>query len=160
MARQLISSNDLAALIQALKPGDTATLSVQKKGADSPSDVKVTLGDDPNKAGQAYLGLKYRLGPGSVLPKDVVPQAGPGLKLNGQAGVLVSSVAAGSPAAKAGLKTRDLITAVNGKAVTTPDELTSLVKAAKAGDKLDPDGYAGRRAKSVSGGCHIRGEPG
>lgn len=130
------STQDLAALIQALKPGDTATLSLHKKGATGPTDVKVTLGDDPNKAGQAYFGLKYRLGLLSVLPKNVIPQTGPGLRMNGQAGVLVSAVAAGGPAAKAGVKTRDLITAVNGKAVTTPVELTSLVKAANAGDKL------------------------
>jgi S1-C subfamily serine protease len=134
------ANNDLATLVQALKPGDTATLSVQKKGAAGPADVKVTLGDDPNKAGTAYLGLSYRLA-GAALPN------GPTLRNFGQApfnkvpranqsGVLVSSVMAGSPAEKAGVKSNDLITAVNGKAITTPDELSSLVKAAKVGDKM------------------------
>jgi len=40
-------------------------------------------------------------------------------------GVLVSSVTADSPAAKAGIKAGDVITTVNDKAVTTPGELVS-----------------------------------
>lgn len=142
------STNDLSPLILAQKPGDTLTLSVQKKGATSATDVKVTLGDDPNKAGQAYLGISYRLGPVSTQPNGTLPpQAGRGYRnfgqppfnnapQSGQTGVIVSAVTIGSPAEKAGVKAKDLITAVNGKAVTTPDELSSLVKAGKSGDKL------------------------
>jgi len=42
-----------------------------------------------------------------------------------KSGVLVASVTADSPAAKAGMKAGDVITAVNGKAVATPGELVS-----------------------------------
>ena len=48
-----------------------------------------------------------------------------------KSGVLVASVRPDSAAAKAGLKAGDVITAVDGKAVTTPDE---LVKALPTGD--------------------------
>jgi S1-C subfamily serine protease len=48
-----------------------------------------------------------------------------------KSGVLVASVTADSPAAKAGLKAGDVITAVNGKAVASPRE---LVGALPAGD--------------------------
>lgn len=132
------ASNDLAAMIQALKPGDTVTLSIQKKGASSPADSKATLEDDPNKAGTAYLGLSYRIISAANQnglrnfgqpPLNKIPRGN-------QAGVLVSAVTVGSPADKAGVKSKDLITAVNGKAITTPDELSSLVKAAKTGDKM------------------------
>ncbi len=141
--KEISGSNDLTAAIQALKPGDVVTLSVQKKGETSAADVKVTLGTDPNKAGQAYLGLSYHPGrPGMQEKNGAGPQgSGPDFGRNGakpgmSTGAVVVSVAAGSPAEKAGLKAKDLITAVNGKAITTAEELTSLVKAAKVGDKL------------------------
>jgi S1-C subfamily serine protease len=48
-----------------------------------------------------------------------------------KSGVLVASVSADSPAAKAGLKAGDVITAIDGKTVSTPAE---LVKALPTGD--------------------------
>jgi S1-C subfamily serine protease len=49
------------------------------------------------------------------------------------AGVLVSSVAAGGPAAKAGLARGDVITSVNGTQTATVDDLTSAVSELKPG---------------------------
>lgn len=51
-------------------------------------------------------------------------------------GALVASVTKGSPAAKAGLKQGDLITAVNGTKVTDADDLVAAVRAHSAGDKV------------------------
>lgn len=52
-------------------------------------------------------------------------------------GVYVKEIAAGSPAAKAGLKTEDVITAINGKKVTTGSELRhELYTNAKVGDTV------------------------
>ena len=48
-----------------------------------------------------------------------------------KAGVLVRGVAASSPAAKAGLKAGDVVTKVNGTPVSTPREITGLVRAGK-----------------------------
>jgi len=134
------AKNDLAGLVQALKPGDTAVLSVQKKGASSPADVKVTLGTDPSNASTPYLGLSYTTATLSIQngqgPKNFNPLPFDKLPRIGQSGVYVGTVTAGSPADKAGVKTKDLITTVNGKSITTPDELTSLVKAANVGDVM------------------------
>ena len=44
-------------------------------------------------------------------------------------GVLVRSVAAGSPAEKAGMKAGDVVTRINKQAVTTPSEITARLRA-------------------------------
>ncbi|MGC8757276.1 MAG: S1C family serine protease [Caldisericaceae bacterium] len=51
-------------------------------------------------------------------------------------GVLVSSVQAGSAASKAGIKVNDIITAIDGKAVTTSDQLISIIRGHNVGDKI------------------------
>ena len=51
-------------------------------------------------------------------------------------GAQVSSVKAGTPAAKAGLKAGDIITALDGTAITTADDLTAKVSAHQTGDKV------------------------
>jgi membrane-associated protease RseP (regulator of RpoE activity) len=58
------------------------------------------------------------------------------LGLAGKTGLLVRLVVADSPAAKAGLKQNDLITAVNGSAVTKPKELADAANAAGVGGSL------------------------
>jgi putative serine protease PepD len=51
-------------------------------------------------------------------------------------GARISKIVAGSPAAKSGLKVGDVITAFDGHPVTSADDLTAAVSAAKVGDKV------------------------
>ncbi|MBV9101102.1 MAG: trypsin-like peptidase domain-containing protein [Candidatus Dormibacteraeota bacterium] len=50
-------------------------------------------------------------------------------------GALISSVDSGSPAAAAGLQAGDTITAINGKTVATPDDLSQALAQLAPGDK-------------------------
>jgi C-terminal processing protease CtpA/Prc len=54
-------------------------------------------------------------------------------------GVMVSTVSADSPAAKAGLKAGDIITALDGKKVESPGSLSRAVRDKKQGDQVRVD---------------------
>lgn len=123
--------HSLSDLIGAKKIGDTVTLSVesaaQGPGA-SPRDMKITLEKNP-ASNLPYAGIQYTAAP---------PRFGRGPR--GGAfmgpGVFVADVAADGPASKAGIKARDVITKVQGVAVTDPKEVADAVAAHKPGDTL------------------------
>lgn len=54
----------------------------------------------------------------------------------GQLGAVVAAVVPGSPAAAAGLQAEDLITAVDGQAVTSSESLVALVRAGRVGEEM------------------------
>lgn len=60
----------------------------------------------------------------------IIPTAGSG-------GVIVTDVTQGSPAERYGLKAGDLIAAVNGQPVTTPEELSRAVQGFLPGEKVE-----------------------
>jgi putative serine protease PepD len=53
-----------------------------------------------------------------------------------RSGAQISRVQSGSPAAKAGLKSGDVITSVDGNSITTADDLTAAVSARQPGDRV------------------------
>ena len=65
-------------------------------------------------------------------------------------GARIVKVVSGSPAAKAGLKVGDVITAFDGKTVTSADELTAAVSAAKVGENVSITVKSGGTTKQVS----------
>ena len=66
-----------------------------------------------------------------------VPHAYMGVSLTDAAsGAGVASVANGSPADDAGLRTGDVITAINGKDVASSDDAVATIDASKPGDRL------------------------
>jgi serine protease Do len=68
-----------------------------------------------------------------VTPKDVDPDLQRSLALRTPAGALVQDVGAGSPAARAGLRTYDVIVAVDGQAITASDDLIQMIASRKPG---------------------------
>lgn len=86
-------------------------------------------GGSPQAASQSHPWLGVAVAP-------LTPRVADKLGLAGKTGLLVRLVVADSPAAKAGLKRNDLITAVNGSPVTKPKELLDAVNAAGVGGSL------------------------
>ena len=66
-----------------------------------------------------------------------------------KSGVLVASVVADSPAAKAGMKAGDVITAVNGKPITTPGELVSGLPPADTAQEVTLTVFRDKREMTV-----------
>jgi S1-C subfamily serine protease len=72
-----------------------------------------------------------------ILGRDVTPQLAESFGLRTHSGVLVSSTAEKSPAEHAGLRPGDVVTRVDGKAVTTTHELLQAIAAAKPGSTIE-----------------------
>lgn len=130
-------ASTLANQIAAHKSGDKITLKVHS-GATS-SDVAVTLSD---KSGKAYLGIQYRQpfesnggaggGAGQGQPMPRFRFGAP----NGVLGLVVNSVVAGGPADKAGVKAGDVVTKLDGNAVTNANDFIAALAAKKVGDTV------------------------
>ena len=86
--------------------------------------------DAPNRQGSAPSSQKPRLG---VTLQPLTDQFGEFLGVPGKKGVLVASVVDGSPSAGK-LRSGDVITSVNGEAVSDPDELARLVRSSPGGE--------------------------
>jgi serine protease Do len=74
-----------------------------------------------------------------VALKDVDPDLQRSLNLGSARGALVQDVTEGSPGERAGLRAYDLITAVDGRAVTTNDELIRRISALAPGSPVRLD---------------------
>ena len=108
------------------------------------------------KVTYAYLGVE-----GQTITSDIATALG----LKQTEGVLIASVAANSPAAKAGIKGGktqttiqgqpfvtggDVITAIDGKAVTSMEELAATISAHKPGDKVKITVVSGSSTREVT----------
>jgi serine protease Do len=65
-------------------------------------------------------------------------------------GVLVSTVAADSPAARAGIRAGDVLTAIDGRPVRTPADVSASVRAAARGATLEVRLMRDRKEMSVN----------
>ncbi len=121
----------------------------------------------------ATAGSQGNVGIGFAVPsntvRDVVPRIGQGQKIRraylgvsttdsaGAPGARVAQVTPGGPAEHAGLQSGsaltgtggDVIVAIDGKAVATPDDLSGIIGALKPGDKAKVAFLRGGRRRSV-----------
>jgi serine protease Do len=66
-------------------------------------------------------------------------------------GVLVRSVSEGSPAAKAGLRAGDVITAVNGSTVSDPSDLSGAINSLDAGAEFSLEIVRDKKPQTIKG---------
>ncbi|WP_133649336.1 DegQ family serine endoprotease [Paraburkholderia flava] len=123
-------SSDLPSQVAGLKPGSTATVQVWRDKATK--DLKVTIGalGDAKTAsadGNSPAQMQGRLG---VAVRALTPQEKSSASLSH--GLLVQQ--AGGPAANAGIQPGDVILAVNGRPVTSVDQLKQMI--AQAGSSI------------------------
>jgi serine protease Do len=112
-------SADLVRKIGAFAPGANLKLKILRDGTQQ--TVSVTLGNTPGKQKVAELGL-------SLAPADSVPGT------NGR-GVVVTGVEPNSAAAEHGFQRGDVILEVDGKAVSTPAEVSQDINDNRASGK-------------------------
>ena len=158
--KSIDDKNDLRSRVAEFKSGDEITLTVVKGTANGPTDqrdVKVKLGERP--AEQAFeFQLPFDQNGAPQLPQGFpqLPFGGQGQSgqapttsgaylgvelemtntLTGTTGALIKTVVADGPAAQAGLKAGDVITAVDGKTVGDGTALRDLIQSHKSGDTI------------------------
>jgi S1-C subfamily serine protease len=89
-----------------------------------------TAAAGPPADGAGFLGVRLQRVEGGLAEA---------LDLEPDSGVLVGQVVEGSPADEAGMKEGDIVVALDGKKVGTPDELRAAVRDHEAGDKVSVD---------------------
>jgi serine protease Do len=85
-----------------------------------------------------------------VVIQDVDAELARAMKLPTRAGVLISDVTPGGPAARAGMKRGDLVVKLNGHDVDSAGKLRNLVAAAGVGSRAKVEYYRGGRLESAS----------
>ena len=109
-----------------------------------PIDEAMKVKNDLVKTGHVQRG---RLG---VAVQSMNQTLASSFGLDKPSGALVSSVDAGGPAAKAGLKAGDVILSVNGQKVDDSSDLPSLIADIKPGSKADIQVWRDKSKKNVS----------
>ena len=110
-------ASDLANMIGGMDPGASAKLTVWRKGEEK--DISLTLAA-PSNSGEARAWLGVQIQP-------VTAEIADSLGMKGHDGALVVQPQEGSPAAKAGILSGDVVTAVNGTAVKDAGDLSEMI---------------------------------
>jgi membrane-associated protease RseP (regulator of RpoE activity) len=141
------AGNDLADLIARYKPRDRVTLEVQSPGQE-PRRVRVNLGENPDRPGAPYLGVRYSSAQSNLMPREEAlpfdPDQVPMPRGWGMQGLVIMEVAEGSPAAAAGLAAGDIITAIDSQELTSPQTLVEAIQSRNPGERVALSVYRAR----------------
>jgi len=109
-----------------------------------PIDVALKIKDQIVATGHA---THARLG---VTIQELTPDLAESFGLDRPDGALVSTVAPGSAAAKAGLKAGDVVLKVNGEAIQESSNLSTRIGLSKPGDKVTLEIWRDRKAETLT----------
>ncbi|MCE9529826.1 MAG: PDZ domain-containing protein [Planctomycetes bacterium] len=127
------SYDAMVTLLRKQKPNDKIKLTIVR--GKEKKELEVTLG--------VREALTPKSGPGQNRPSL-------GIQIdNTEGGLLITEVLAKSPADKSGLKTNDIITAIDSTPTTDRREIAKLVFGKKAGDKVKVAYLRGKEKKEV-----------
>jgi len=126
--REIANPGDLPALIAGMSAGETVKLQVWRKGTTRDVNVKVgTFSEQKIASNDGGETAKGRLG---VAVRPLTPEEQRKAEVKG--GVIVQD--ASGAAARAGIQPGDIIISVNGEAVSSADQLRSLIS--KSGKRV------------------------
>ena len=111
---------------------NTAKATAEGMGFAIPIDNAIPVIDKVIKTGsfeRVYMGV-------SAADVSVIKQNYPNVELKAASGAVLTDVSAGSPAEKAGLKVKDVVTAVEGKKIHSSADLVRALLAYNAGDVI------------------------
>ncbi len=110
-------AGDLAKTIGGMDPGATVKLTIWREGEEK--SISLALGGPSNsREARAWLGVQIQ---------PVSAEIADSLGMKGRDGALVVEPQEGSPAAKAGILSGDVVTAVNGTAVKDAGDLSKMI---------------------------------
>ena len=125
--KDITASGELPAIVSGMAPGETAKLQIWRGGNTRQIDVKVgQFTDEKLASADQPEAAKGRLG---VVVRPLTPEE---KRRTDAGGVVVQDVA--GAAAKAGIKTGDIVLSVNGERITGTEQLRDLVT--KAGKRI------------------------
>jgi serine protease Do len=131
--RPVGDSKDLPRIVASTPVGKTVTVKLLRDGKEIERQAKVGEMDEENTAEEAKTPIHPSLG---VTVQNLTPQIARELGLKKNAGVVVTGVEPGSPAAEAMIQVGDVIQEVNRKPVKDVDDFVKMVEKAKGGRSL------------------------
>jgi serine protease Do len=130
--RTVGDSNDLPRIVASTPVGKTVTVKLLRDGKEIERQAKVGEMEEENTSA-AKSPFHPSLG---VTVQDLTPQVARELGLKKSAGVVVTGVEPGSPAAEAMIQVGDVIQTVNRQPVKNVDDFVKFVEKAKGGGSL------------------------
>jgi PDZ domain-containing protein len=148
----MITSAVNALLLALLTLLPTATRSTGPDDSDGSGANVIFLGNDDVEFenGEPVVVRVGRRGFIGVTLLEITPELRAHFGAPKDAGVLVSDVESGTPAAKAGLEVGDVITEIDGKRVESSRDLSRGIRSRKAGETVQLDVVRARASRKMS----------
>jgi len=131
--RTVGDSKDLPRIVASTPVGKTVTVKLLRDGKEIERQAKVSEMEEENTSAAAKSPIHPSLG---VTVQNLTPQIARELGLKKSAGVVVTAVEPGSPAAEAMIQVGDVIQSVNRKPVKNVDDFVKIVEKDKGGGSL------------------------